>query len=206
MRPRKSKISQGSRLRTPIRDPQQLLLRVTMVGIAPPIWRLLLVPERFTLHQLHRLLQIVFSRLDYHLYEFRIGGRRFEAPDPEATGEPSTKAKLAALEFKPGSRFIYLYDFGDGWEHDIVVEDVLPMPPENGWDWSPKLLDGDRAAPPEDTGGLPGYEALLQALRNPDHPDHEEMRAWAGPTYDPEKFDVWALDHALTLTVAWGAV
>ena len=177
-----------------------------MDGIFPPIWRLLFVPERFTLHQLHRLLQIIFSRLDYHLYEFQVGRRRFEAPDPEATGEDSTKVKLAKLEFKAGSRFSYLYDFGDGWKHDIRVEEVLPMPPDNGWDWSPKLVDGARAAPPEDAGGLPGYERLLQVIRNPSDPDYEELRAWVGPTYDPEKFDAWALDHALTLTVAWGAV
>ena len=73
--------------RTQGRKPMQLLLRITMAEITPPIWRLVRVPDRFTLHQLHRVLQVVFSRLDYHLYAFEIGSRRFEAPDEESEAE-----------------------------------------------------------------------------------------------------------------------
>ena len=115
-----------------IRVPMQLLLRVTMREITPPIWRLLRVPDDFTLHQLHRVLQIAFSRLDYHLYAFELRSRRFEAPDSESEAEDATRMRLSDLDLTPGSQFAYLYDFGDGWEHDIAVEAVLPMPPEIG--------------------------------------------------------------------------
>jgi hypothetical protein len=136
-----------------------------MRGIVPPIYRRVRVPDGFTLHQLHRVLQIAFSRLDYHLY-----------------------------------------DFGDSWTHDIEVEALLPMPSPNGPDWSPRLLDGRRAAPPEDSGGTTGYERIRAVLRDPTHPEYAEVREWAGSTYDPERFDPWATDHALALAVAWGAI
>jgi hypothetical protein len=177
-----------------------------MAEITPPIWRLIRVPDQFTLHQLHRILQIVFSRLDYHLYAFRVGSRRFEAPDPESEAEDATRIMLSELALGPGAAFSYLYDFGDGWEHHIVVEALLPMPSENGPDWSPRLLDGARAAPPEDAGGTPGYELVVAALRNSRHPQHKDIRNWVGTAYDPNKFDAWSLDHALALAVAWGAV
>jgi hypothetical protein len=184
----------------------QLLLRITMAEIAPPIWRLIRVPEQFTLHQLHRVLQIVFSHLDYHLYAFQFESRHFEAPDPESEAEDATATRLCDLALSPGSQFTYVYDFGDGWEHNIAVEAVLPMPSENGPDWSPRLLDGERAAPLEDAGGPPGFMDVMEVLKNSSHPRHQEVRDWVGATYDPSKFDVWAVDHALALAVAWGAV
>ena len=184
----------------------QILLRVTMREITPPIWRLLRVPDQFTLHQLHRILQIAFARLDYHLYAFEVGSRRFEAPGPESEGEDATAIPLSEFGLTRGSQFAYLYDFGDGWGHDITVEALLPMPSENGPDWSPRLLDGARAAPREDAGGPPGFQRVVAALGDPTHPEHEEIRRWVGATYDPEKFDAWAVDHAITLAVAWGAV
>jgi hypothetical protein len=177
-----------------------------MAYIDPPIWRRVRVPDGFTLHQLHRILQIVFSRLDYHLYAFRVDGRSFEAPDPESEGEDSASVRLGDLDLRPGSRFTYVYDFGDNWKHEVLVEDVLPMPSPDGPDWSPRLLDGARAAPPEDAGGPPGYERLLAILADPGHPEHGDLRAWVGSTYDPERFDPWAIDHALALAVGWGAI
>lgn len=179
-----------------------------MRDIVPPIWRSIRVPDDFSLHRLHRVLQIAFSRLDYHLYEFQVHDRRFQAPDPEAEEEyeDSTTVRLADLGLQPGSGFMYIYDFGDWWAHDIVVEELLPMPDPHGPDWSPRLIDGRRAAPPEDAGGTPGYERTIAALRDVGHPEHDEVRAWAGATYDPERFDPWAVDHALTLAVAWGAI
>ena len=177
-----------------------------MAEIAPPIWRLVRVPDQFSLHQLHRVLQIVFSRLDYHLYAFQIGDRRFEAPHPDSEAEDATAIALGDLALPKGARFTYLYDFGDGWEHEVAVEEILPMPSENGPDWSPRLLAGERAAPPEDAGGPPGFMDVVEALSDPTNPRHREVRDWVGSSYDPNKFDAWALDHALALAVAWGAV
>lgn len=184
----------------------QLLLRITMADISPPIWRLIRVPDRLTLHQLHRVLQIIFSRLDYHLYAFECESRQFEAPDPESEAEDATNIKLCDLALSSGSQLTYIYDFGDNWEHHIAVEAVLPMPSENSPDWSPRLLDGERAAPPEDAGGAPGFMRAMEALKDQSHPQHEEIRNWVGPNYDPGTFDVWAIDHALALVVAWGAL
>ena len=179
-----------------------------MREIDPPIWRRILVPDDFTLHRLHRVLQIVFSRLDYHLYAFELGERRFEAPDPEAEyeTEDSTAIRLRDLKLRAGAQFTYVYDFGDDWQHDVVVERRLPMPPDMGPGWSPRLLDGERAAPPEDAGGPEGFAAMLKAFRDPDHPEHDSYRRWAGPGYDPDRLDVWSLDHALALVVAWGGI
>ncbi|MBH0198241.1 MAG: plasmid pRiA4b ORF-3 family protein [Nitrospira sp.] len=184
----------------------QLLLRITMAEITPSIWRLIRVPDRFTLHQLHRVLQIVFSHLDCHLYAFELELRHFEAPDPESEAEDATATRLCDLALSPGSQLTYVYDFGDGWKHDIVVEAVLPMPSKNGPDWSPRLLDGERAAPPEDAGGPPGFMDVMEALKDQSHPRHEEIRNWVGSTYDPGTFNAWAVDQALALAVAWGAV
>jgi hypothetical protein len=137
-----------------------------------------------------------------------VGERRFEAPDTEPAheSEDATVTPLRDLKLSAGSRFTYVYDFGDDWEHDVVVERILPMPAETGPDRSPRLIGGERAAPPEDAGGPHGYGAMLEGLRDPEHPEHQEYRQWVGSGYDPERFDAWSLDHALALVVAWGAI
>jgi len=113
---------------------------------------------------------------------------------------------LRHLDLRAGSEFVYIYDFGDEWTHDIRVEKVLPMPSERSPDWSPRLLGGARAAPPEDAGGPLGYANMLTALRDPGHPEHTEYLNWLPRHYDPERFDAWSLDHALALVIAWGAI
>ena len=187
-------------------EPRQVVLRATIDGIAPPIWRLIRVPEQFSLHQLHRTLQFVFGWLDYHLYSFRVGGRDIEGPNPEATGTTAAEVSLAQLRLKSGARLQYLYDFGDDWEHELEVIGFLPMPSGGEMDWSPRLLDGARAGPPEDAGGPHGYERVLEAWRDPANPDHEMYLAWVGQGFDPERFDLRTLDKALGLASAWGAV
>lgn len=179
-----------------------------MRDIQPPIWRLLRVPDAYTLHQLHRVLQVVFSRLDSHLYAFEIDGRRYQLPNPDwdLKAEDSARTRLRDLELGAGAEFVYVYDFGDDWRHDVRVEKVMPMPPEHGRDWSPRLLEGARAAPPEDVGGLPGYARMLEALADPGHPEHGEFRRGLPSSYAPERFDAWALDQALALVVGWGAI
>ncbi len=188
------------------RIPRDLDLRVTITDIEPPIWRLVRVPDEYTLHQLHRVLQLVFGWQDYHLYDFRLGERRFEAPDPEAEGEDSTAVRLRDLALTAGSRLTYTYDFGDYWQHEIVVEDIhvpirhLDEPP------LPALLGGARAGPHEDSGGSSGYQRMVKALRNRRHPEHRHYREWAGELYDPERFDPWLANQNLVLAAAWGAI
>jgi hypothetical protein len=188
------------------REPRELELRVTLAEIEPPVWRLVGVPDDYTLHQLHRVLQLLFGWLDYHLYDFRVGGRRFEAPDPEAEDEDSTAVRLRDLGLEAGTRFTYTYDFGDNWKHEILVEGIHAVVHRQGEPRLPTLLGGARAGPHEDSGGCPGHADMVRALRNKRHPEHRRYRDWAGPEYDPERFDPWLAGQNLSLAAAWGAI
>jgi hypothetical protein len=168
------------------------------------IWRRIRVPESYSLHQLHRILQLLFGWLDYHLYAFELGDRRFEAPDPEAEGEDSNRTTLASLHLAANARLEYTYDFGDEWLHEIVVETVVPG--VDDVDLLPELLDGERAGPHEDSGGPGLYMERLLAFRDPTRPEHDELQEWAGAHYDPDRFDPWLANQNLTLAAAWGAI
>lgn len=185
--------------------PRLLELCITLAEIEPPIWRRVRVADAYTLNQLHRVIQLVFGWLDYHLYEFRVGDRRFEAPHEEAEGEDSAGITLRELALQKGARFTYTYDFGDNWVHEIEVEGVYMFIPADGDPSLPVLHAGERSGPPEDCGGPHGYAELLQALRDPEHHQHERLRLWAHD-YDPERFDVRTSRNNLVLAAAWGAV
>lgn len=177
---------------------------VRLRDIDPAIWRRVSVPEHYTLHQLHRVFQLLFGWLDYHLYEFRVGDRRFEAPDEEAEQEDSTAVDLRALERAVGSKFEYVYDFGDFWVHDVTLEEVIPIGPEPE-EPLPEVLAGE-GMPHEDTGGPDRYAELREALQSASHPQKAEMREWVGPAYDPDRFDPWLANQNLILVAAWDAI
>lgn len=177
------------------------MLHVALQYIEPLIWRRVRVPENYTLHQLHRVLQLIFSWLDYHLYSFDISNRRFERPDRESEAEDATAFTLADLSLRVGRRFIYTYDFGDDWRHMIKVESFVPMPAAHEYDWSPRLMGGARAAPPEDVGGPPGYGMLLKW-----DPGAAEVLGALPEGFAPERFDQRTLDQALALVAGWGAI
>ena len=105
-----------------------------------------------------------------------------------------TKITLQALKLATGTRFLYSYDFGDNWEHELRVEKAEAVSAELR---HPLCLDGARACPPEDCGGPPGYQELLEALTNPRHPRHRELRRWVGKAWEAERFDVDAANRAL---------
>jgi hypothetical protein len=155
---------------------------------------------------LHRILQLVFGWLDYDLYEFRVRDEAIEGPHPEAEGKTTLGFTISALKLKARSRFQYIYDFGDGWEHQLEVLEFLPMPDGSTHDWSPRLIAGAGAGPLEDSGGPFGFQRAVSALSDPADPKHNTYRVWAGESYDPQRFDLWALDHALALASAWGAI
>jgi Plasmid pRiA4b ORF-3-like protein len=162
--------------------PQQIYqLKVTLLDTKPPVWRRLLVPADSTLARLHHVLQIAMGWQDYHLHEFEIEDRRFGPSDPDDAGmgfespEDERKSRLSSVLGKPGAEALYTYDFGDGWEHDIVVEKVLP--PETGMRY-PACVDGKLHCPPEDCGGILGFHDFLDAISNRLHPRHKEMRDW----------------------------
>lgn len=192
------------RRKTPQPPKQAIVLKVALRDIEPEIWRRVQVPEHCTLDRLHRVFQMVFGWLDYHLFEFEIAGRRFEAPDEDAEFEDASKADLRSLKLKEGDRFQYVYDFGDNWIHDCTVERMVSIDDE--WQLFPQLLDGQLAGPHEDCGGPYGYSDLREALSDPNHPQHKDMRDWVGPHYNPDRFDPWMANQNLILAAAWGKI
>ena len=165
-----------------------VVLKVSLRGAKPPIWRRLRVPGRMTLDTLHDVLQVAFGWTDSHLHLFESGGRQYSDPSHELgwgdTGDES-RVRLSDVVGAPGDRLRYEYDFGDSWEHDIVVEDLLPADGAT----VAVCVGGRRAGPPEDCGGVWGYAELCAVLADPRHPDHGERTAWVGGRLDPAHFD-----------------
>jgi hypothetical protein len=172
-------------------------LKITLKGSKPPIWRRVQVASTTTLAKLHRIIQIAMGWEGYHLHQFMIGNVYYGIPDPDFNDPPTRSEKSVKLaQIIPGAkyRFVYEYDFGDSWLHDIVVEQVLA--PESGVRY-PRCLTGKRACPPEDCGGIYGFYDFLAAIQDPEHPEHEEMLEWVGGEYDPAAFDIEAVNLQL---------
>jgi Plasmid pRiA4b ORF-3-like protein len=183
-------------------------LKVTLLDTRPPIWRRLLVPSGFTLEDLHSVVQAAMDWDDSHLHEFRVGQKRFGKSHPsdrlmgmDPIGNERT-AHLFMVLGKVGARAVYTYDFGDGWEHAIIVEKVLP--PESGVAY-PVCVGGKLQGPPEDCGGIPGYYNLLEALRDPNHPEHQDLEDWVGGEFNPETFALEEVNRRLVPIQRWWA-
>lgn len=153
-------------------------LKVTLRYTGPPIGRRLLVPSGFTLEDLHSVVQAAMGWDDSHMHEFRIGQKRFGKSDPsdrlmgmDPIGNERTTHLYRVLG-KVRAKAMYTYDFGDNWEHEIVVEKVLPPDPGVAY---PSCVGGKLQGPPDDCGGIPGYSNLLEAIRDPGHPEHQDL-------------------------------
>lgn len=174
-------------------------IKIVLLGTRPPIWRRVLVPADFTLAQLHDVVQATMSWEDCHFHQFYIGNRRFGVPDPNDAlmgGSPTVnekKACLANVLNKIGSKATYIYDFGDSWEHALTVEKIVAAESNVAY---PLCTDGKLAGPPEDCGGIPGFYHMLEALSDPNHEDHEDMRDWID-SFDPEAFSVDAVNQRM---------
>ena len=164
-------------------------IKVTLKGISPPIWRRLQLRADTRLSDLHHILQIAMGWTDSHLHQFKVGETYYGEPSPDDWMEMRDERKARLSQVAPGekARLLYDYDFGDSWEHAIVVEKVLA--PEPGVHY-PVCVKGKRACPPEDVGGIWGYASFLEAIGDPAHPEHEDMREWIGGAFDPEAFDL----------------
>ena len=161
-------------------------LKITLKGSKPPIWRRVQVRSEITLAQLHDVIQIAMGWTDSHLHQFTVHGEAFGRPDDEGLDvHDENKACLWRLVGLRDS-FLYEYDFGDDWQHQVVVEKVLPV--ETGAVY-PLCVTGKRACPPEDVGGVWGYGDFLEAIKDPMHPDHQEMLDWIDEDFDPAAFD-----------------
>ena len=165
-------------------------LKVTLLDTSPPIWRRVLVDGAASLTQLHDVIQAAFGWQNCHLHEFDDGRKRYGPPDPDpdADWEPPHDERRTRLDAiaSQGTSLGYLYDFGDGWEHEIVVEDVRAGSSDIE---VPACVDGRRACPPEDCGGPGGYGQFLEILADPSHPERADYLEWMGRSFDPEAFD-----------------
>mgnify|MGYP001071569573 CR=1 FL=1 len=169
-------------------------LKLTLLDVQPQIWRRLLVTN-CTLEELHFIIQSVMGWENDHLYEFEVGKKRYAGSDPMGRmGEAQTsRVDLGKVVPLVGTRFYYIYDFGDDWHHEVLVEAYGPI--DEGREY-PVCIAGERACPPEDVGGAWGYADLVEALKDPEHERHEEFMEWLGE-FDPEAFDLDAVNKEL---------
>jgi len=171
-------------------------MKVRIKGARPAIWRRFRVSGNITFYKLHRILQEVMGWSDYHLYEFRVGKLLLGEPDPDYSPETKSarRVRLSEILIRETAQFIYIYDFGDYWEHEVTVERILSSDEELR---HPVCIDGKRACPPEDCGGIWGYSDLLKIIRNPAHEEYEEMMEWLGGEFDPNQFDIDEVNRRL---------
>ena len=171
-------------------------LKITLKGSKPPIWRRVVVPGDMRLNRLHHVIQIAMGWTDSHLHQFVVGTRSactyFGVPDPEfhdIGSETLSERRYAVADLAPipKKKFIYEYDFGDDWEHEVIAEKILPRDPAFK---CPVCLAGANACPPEDCGGIYGYCDLLKILADPKHPNYEDMTEWIGEEFDSTRFDL----------------
>ena len=173
-------------------------LKVSLRDIEPPIWRRIQLAEDTKLPRLHGILQLLFNWEDYHLHDFIAGRRVYSVPDPddafnERTVSDERLVPLNRILKRVGETFSYNYDFGDDWQHDILLEAILLPEPEAFY---PRCIAGERNGPPEDVGGPAGYAGYLEALADPDHEEHENWLTWRG-RFDAEDFSLDRINASL---------
>jgi hypothetical protein len=180
--------------------------KITLQHVEPVVWRRILVPAEYSFWDLHVAIQDAMGWLDCHLHSFQTIPANRNAPSigiPDYEDDPET---LAGWEIPvtryfevPGSRMEYVYDFGDYWQHEVLLEDILLR--EKGTRY-PRCLEGERACPPEDVGGPPGYERMREALARPRSAAAREYVEWLGGSFGPDKFDCGTVKFA-NPTVRW---
>ena len=177
-----------------------LQLKITLKDIRPPIWRRVLVPDNYSLGELHGIIQVAMGWENCHMHAFRIGDAEYVSQDTGDPRDPELKdedrAMLRTVIGRAKQKFVYEYDFGDSWIHDILVEKVLPFDPQGQY---PLCLAGARACPPEDCGSVPGYYRILEAMQAPRKTaEQKELLEWLGGEYDPAGFDIEAVNEWLS--------
>jgi hypothetical protein len=171
--------------------------KVTLIGITPSIWRRIQVPGGFSLAQLHRALQVALGWENYHLYMFHLGSKKYGPPDVDEDDDlgliDAKRARLRAVLPGVGAMFTYVYDYGDNWQHELLLEAIVMPDPATKY---PRCIAGERRCPPEDVGGIGGYARYLEAMFDPNHAEHEEMMMWRGP-FDAEEFSAEKVNQEL---------
>jgi hypothetical protein len=168
---------------------------VTLLDVDPAIWRRIEVPANFTLEDLHDVLQAVMGWANYHLHHFQIGGHMYgELTSEDRDMLDGRKLKVSALAIDGERAFEYVYDYGDNWCCVVVLEAIAPASPGVAY---PRLIEGARRGPPEDVGGPWGYIEFLEAIADPKHERHKELREWIGGDFDPHRFGLNEINRAL---------
>jgi hypothetical protein len=166
-----------------------LRLKVTLDDVEPKVLRRIEVPADIKLDRLHLTLQAALGWTNSHLFEIRARDVGWGIPSPDWPDGPldARKVKLIDVLEDAGTKTLrYLYDYGDGWEHTIKVERMIPADTNIAY---PRLIEASGRCPPEDVGGPWGYAEMLEALADPDHERHAEIREWVGDDFDPHAFD-----------------
>lgn len=220
-----SKKKKSTRRQKPGQTMQVHELKITLHGSKPPILRRVAVPSDIRLNNLHRIIQIIMGWDNYHLHQFIVRNRRSKLTKEELHAlsqsrrwdklamymrrdrylsdpqfeleETEDEGKITLSDLAPSvkSKFIYEYDFGDGWEH--IIEVVKIGPPAEGVKY-PVCISGKLACPPEDCGGIWGYYDMLEAIKDPKHELHKEFIEWLPRGFDPERFDLKRINAALS--------
>jgi len=166
-------------------------IRIELRGLEPKIWRRVDVPLSATLDMLHEIIQVAMRWRGGHLFEFRVGDKVYGEPCPEDDFEgykvhKATSVRLQNLVNRGVERFLYVYDFGDNWQHDITIEAVFDGLADTEY---PALVDGARRCPPDDVGSAHGFMDFLEAILDPAHEEHARMLEWYGGPFDVRDFE-----------------
>jgi hypothetical protein len=175
---------------------KDMIVRVylTMLDADPAIWRRVELAADASLKHLHDVIQAVMGWQDYHLHHFEIGGARYGQATPDLELADERKLTLVRLGRDGGRAFEYVYDYGDEWHCALVLEALVDARPGVAY---PRVVDGARRGPPEDVGGPLGYIDFLEAIADPKHERHAELTEWIGGGFDPDAFDIGAMNRAL---------
>jgi len=173
-----------------------LQIKISLKYVRPPIWRRILVEDSIKLSDFHKIIQTVMGWTNSHLHQFIINERYYGEPDEDSFEEivDYRKIKLKSVLSFEKEKILYEYDFGDGWEHEIVLEKIF----NNQTIENPICLTGKRNCPPEDSGGPYGYMDLLKVISDPKNDDYKEMKSWIGDDFDSEYFNKEEISNLLT--------
>lgn len=173
-------------------------MRIALKDHTPTIWRRLVVPGEIKLSKVHAIFQAAMGWENYHLHQFQISGQVYGVPDDEFVDDEyndiDEDAVVLSEVVSAPMRFSYQYDFGDNWQHEVVVEtmDLVPLVLKFA-----VCIDGQRACPPEDCGGTGGFEEFIEAVTDPTHEEHVDYMQWVGHPFDPEAFSLSSINAAL---------
>lgn len=175
-------------------------IQIALRGFRPKIWRRLLIPSNLLLPDFHEIIQITMGWTNSHMHQF-IKNRTYytlRMPDDDFLNEMDNvdykNIKISDLLKKVKEKIVYEYDFGDSWEHDLILEKILPIDDKIKY---PVCLKGKMKCPPEDCGGVWGYSDMLEILKQPEHEEYEEFIEWLGEEFDPEYFDIKEVNDRL---------